>query len=140
MHEYHKLDNQPEVELISNEYNELGQLVDKKLHSISGSPYKQSIDYRYNIRGWLTSINDSELTDNENDYFGMNLAYNEEQGTGNTEFTIGTTNQVGSYSFTGTPTTPARRPLTAQLCQRLYSLRIIRKCKSGLCLRRNRAY
>ncbi len=90
MHEYHTLDNQPEVELISNEYNELGQLVDKKLHSISGTPYKQSIDYRYNIQGWLTSINDSELTDNENDYFGMNLAYNEEQGTGNSEFTIGT--------------------------------------------------
>ncbi len=101
MYEYHKLDDQPEVELISNEYNELGQLVDKKLHSISGSPYKQSIDYRYNIRGWLTSINDSELTENENDYFGMNLAYNEEQGTGNSEFTIGTENQVGSYSFTG---------------------------------------
>jgi len=100
-HGYLTLDGQAEVELTGNEYNELGQLADKKLHSVSGGPYKQSVDYRYNIRGWLTGINDSELTENENDYFGMNLAYNEEQGTGNSEFTTGTTNQIGSYSFTG---------------------------------------
>ena len=40
----------------------------------------QSIDYRYNIRGWLTRINDSGLTESEpqaaGDYFGMELGYN----------------------------------------------------------------
>jgi hypothetical protein len=50
---WHKLDSQPEILLAYNEYNELGQLVDKKLHSTvsNGSNAKQSVDYRYNISG-----------------------------------------------------------------------------------------
>jgi hypothetical protein len=70
------------VILLANEYNELGQLVDKKLHSAdNGASYKQSVDYRYNIRGWLTSMNNSKLesngvnNDDINDFFGMELAY-----------------------------------------------------------------
>jgi len=67
-----------------NQYNELGQLIDKKLHSTnaSGTNAKQSVDYRYNIRGWLTSMNDASLTNNgttnddSGDLFGMNLEYN----------------------------------------------------------------
>lgn len=70
--------------LARNEYNELGQLVDKKLHStvLDGSDNKQSIDYRYNIRGWLTSMNNAAFTsdgttnDDATDYFGMTLSYN----------------------------------------------------------------
>ncbi len=81
----------PKVLLVRNIYNELGQLVDKQLHSSdNGSTFKQSVDYRYNIRGWLTSINNAALsnngTDNDdvNDLFGMNLAYNNtDLGTGN---------------------------------------------------------
>ncbi|MEQ1588064.1 MAG: M23 family metallopeptidase, partial [Cyclobacteriaceae bacterium] len=81
---WHKLDTQPEILLALNEYNELGQLVDKKLHSTvsDASNAKQSVDYRYNIRGWLTSMNDASLTntgptnDDTGDLFGMNLAYN----------------------------------------------------------------
>jgi RHS repeat-associated protein len=65
------------------EYNPLGQLVDKKLHSTnSGSSFLQSVDYRYNIRGQLTSINNSALSndggstnDESNDVWGMNLLY-----------------------------------------------------------------
>jgi len=45
--------------------------------------YMQSVDYQYNIRGWLTSINDAALTD-ANDYFGMELVYNELDILGNT--------------------------------------------------------
>ncbi|MEO7991735.1 MAG: DUF6443 domain-containing protein, partial [Chryseolinea sp.] len=79
-----KLNTQPEILLVSNTYNELGQLIDKKLHSTvaSASDAVQSVDYRYNIRGWLTSINNASLTndvttnDDGTDYFGMNLAYN----------------------------------------------------------------
>lgn len=64
------------------EYNELGQLVDKKLHNTGGSNFLQSVDYRYTIRGQLKSINNSELSSNSsndetNDYFGMELLYNE---------------------------------------------------------------
>ncbi|MFY0602125.1 MAG: fibronectin type III domain-containing protein [Cyclobacteriaceae bacterium] len=78
----HKIDDQDEVILLSNEYNELGELVDKKLHSIDESTFEQSVDYRYNIRGWLTSMNNASLTSDANndetdDYFGFELAYNE---------------------------------------------------------------
>lgn len=49
-------------------YNELGQLVKKKLGNSV-----QTLDYRYNIRGWLTQINDPDtLVD---DLFDMKLLY-----------------------------------------------------------------
>ena len=87
---WHQLNALPEILLANNNYNELGQLVDKKLHSTnaSGSDAKQSVDYRYNIRGWLTSINNAELAvnssnDEATDYFGMNLAYHDDLLTGN---------------------------------------------------------
>jgi RHS repeat-associated protein len=76
------------VLLGENQYNELGQLIDKKLHSANGAAAKQSVDHRYNIRGWLTSINDAALTidgTDPKDHFGMELGYNEEIGSGNTE-------------------------------------------------------
>ncbi|MEZ5199175.1 MAG: RHS repeat-associated core domain-containing protein [Bacteroidales bacterium] len=43
------------------QYNELGQLIEKNLHSPDGQGYWQSIDYKYNIRGWLTNINKANL-------------------------------------------------------------------------------
>src|SRR5690606_32942280 len=68
------------------------KLVDKKLHSTNSAATDaiQSVDYRYNIRGWLTSINNAELNvnsatnDETGDLFGMNLAYQDALGTGNT--------------------------------------------------------
>ncbi|MGE0589960.1 MAG: DUF6443 domain-containing protein [Cyclobacteriaceae bacterium] len=55
--------------------------------------YAQSVDMRYNIRGWLTSLNNAELTndgtlnDDTGDYFGMELAYNTvDAGIGNTAY------------------------------------------------------
>jgi RHS repeat-associated protein len=85
---WHQLNNQTPVLLVRNEYNELGQLVTEKLHNEDPASaaddqrdYKQNVDYRYNIRGWLSRINNSDLTpDNTGepkDYFGMNLIYNE---------------------------------------------------------------
>jgi len=89
---WHSLNGNTEVLLAQNAYNELGQLIDKKLHSTNStaSDAKQSIDYRYNVRGWLTSINDASLAatyitnDDTGDLFGMNLGYNDDLGTGNT--------------------------------------------------------
>ncbi|OEK02289.1 hypothetical protein BFP97_12505 [Roseivirga sp. 4D4] len=73
----HKVDSDPAITMVKNEYNALGELIDKKLHSTDGGlNFEQSVDYRYNIRGWLERINDADLSDNENDYFGMELAYN----------------------------------------------------------------
>jgi len=71
------------------EYNELGQLKDKKLGQTAAG-YLQTVDYRYNIRGWLTGINNSSLKDDNgattNDIWGMNILYNQADaaGIGNT--------------------------------------------------------
>ncbi|MBD0254267.1 MAG: hypothetical protein ICV83_01000, partial [Cytophagales bacterium] len=133
---YHQVNNQARVILRQNSYNELGQLVEKKLHGVSpdgnapvnitlGTGYPDQYDFTtetkdlvatgeitllngfwaregsnvtarigalqgttaqhlqtanfdYNIRGWLTHINDAALRDSK-DLFGMELIYN--QGT-----------------------------------------------------------
>ncbi len=85
----HRTNNGPAVTLAKNEYNELGQLITKNLHSENGSTYKQQVDYRYNIRGWLTRINDSNLSAMDGgakDYFGMELAYENNIGVGGQDF------------------------------------------------------
>jgi RHS repeat-associated protein len=78
---WHRLDSEDSVLLVKNSYNELGQLVDKKLHSTDGGSFKQSVDYAYNIRGWLTKVNESDLSSEDadagRDLFGMQLLYNE---------------------------------------------------------------
>ncbi|MEO9873090.1 RHS repeat domain-containing protein [Ekhidna sp.] len=51
-------------------------MIEKNLHSEDdGVTNEQSVDYSYNIRGWLTSLNDSQLADPD-DLFGMELHYN----------------------------------------------------------------
>ncbi|MBT1696050.1 RHS repeat-associated core domain-containing protein [Fulvivirgaceae bacterium PWU4] len=45
-----------------------------------GMQHRQVLNYRYNIRGWLTRINNSDLSVTEGgprDYFGMDLYYHE---------------------------------------------------------------
>ncbi|MDD3893092.1 MAG: hypothetical protein PHE03_12400, partial [Bacteroidales bacterium] len=59
-----------EVTLAEHQYNELGQLKQKNM---AGG--KQLVDYRYNIRGWLTQINDPESVGT--DLFTMKLLYND---------------------------------------------------------------
>ncbi|MEL7146137.1 MAG: RHS repeat-associated core domain-containing protein, partial [Bacteroidota bacterium] len=63
----------PLTKLVVNEYNEIGQLSGKNLHE-STTGYAQEIDYEYNIRGWLTKINDGVGLTNE-DQFGLQLHY-----------------------------------------------------------------
>jgi len=50
------------VVLVQNDYNELGQLMLKKLHMAKDTSYVQDIDYLYDVRGWLKSINNFEDT------------------------------------------------------------------------------
>jgi len=83
---YHTINGGTRVLLASNKYNELGQLIEKNIHSTDGGiTFLQSLDYRYNIRGWVTQINNSTLsndgvTNNDaNDLFGMDIIYNQEQ-------------------------------------------------------------
>jgi hypothetical protein len=46
----HSVNGATEVTVVKNEYNALGQLADKKLHNTDQTNFKQSVDYRFNIR------------------------------------------------------------------------------------------
>ncbi|GAA0882181.1 DUF6443 domain-containing protein [Sphingobacterium siyangense subsp. cladoniae] len=64
--------------LAQNSYDELGQLIAKKVGSyipgLSGSSVPmQTVDYRYNVRGWLTDINNVNALGS--DLFAFRIAY-----------------------------------------------------------------
>lgn len=73
----------PEKKLATFQYDQLGQLKKKYIGSNI-----DSLEYEYNIRGWLSSINKGFLAGTTANYFGMELAYN------NTASVSGTTNYV----------------------------------------------
>jgi RHS repeat-associated protein len=81
-HTLEGLPGQETVMLSSMRYDSLGQLKKKLIHSerISNTyeSFIQKIDYKYNIRGWLTAMNDPDNTSAENDIFAMKLFYNDE--------------------------------------------------------------
>ena len=61
-----KINNEDEITMAELKYNEVGQVIEKNLHSESSSDYLQSIDYKYNIWGLVTNINNSNIgNDNE---------------------------------------------------------------------------
>jgi len=74
---YHKVDDQTEVLLAENTYNELSQLSNKKVGN-----NLQSIDYNYNIRGWLSRINRDQMSvpDLGGKLFSYKIRYNEKEG------------------------------------------------------------
>lgn len=164
-----KINDEPEILLSSQKYNELGQMVTKRLHATSdpaigqqgtlfgddvvelnqyngekvvmartkvvlkpgftlpghsdftariggdwdsenpqldNNRFSQVVDYRYNIRGWLTRINDSELAEDQSndpaDYFGMNLFYEEQhEGLGNVKLYNGNISATKWNHFLG---------------------------------------
>ena len=66
--------NGQDTEVITNNnYDELGQLYSKGVGDIEASPL-QTVDYTYNIRGWLKSINDVQNL--QGDLFGFKINYN----------------------------------------------------------------
>ncbi len=87
---WHSVNGATSVLLTQNEYNEIGQLVTKNLHNTdpaatpdASRQYKQNVDYRYNIRGWLTKLNDATAP-TVGDLFSMNLNYNTPTANGGT--------------------------------------------------------
>ena len=70
----HKVDNNPEEILAQNTYNDLSQLTNKKVGGTVASSPLQSIDYLYNIRGWMTKINDPSNLNGR--LFGYEIKYN----------------------------------------------------------------
>jgi len=81
----HQVDNNPEELLAENTYNDLSQLVNKKVGSTSGSAPLQSIDYDYNIRGWMTEINKNQMaaTDLGGKLFSYKIKYTSREGIEN---------------------------------------------------------
>jgi len=76
---YQQVDEGTEERLALLDYNELGEIDNKRL----GKEALQQVDYGYNIRGWLRSINDARLATAANepkDLFGMELQYNTATG------------------------------------------------------------
>ncbi|MCK9220750.1 MAG: RHS repeat-associated core domain-containing protein [Bacteroidales bacterium] len=78
-HTMEGLPNQPKVMMASMHYDPLGQLEKKQTYSeFSGgnyNPFLQKTDFLYNIRGWLTAINNPDNMAVENDIFAMKLHY-----------------------------------------------------------------
>lgn len=72
------LGSQTEV-LVNNVYDELGNVQQKKLGNTESSPL-QTVDYKYNIRGWLKEINN--VNSLGSDLFAYKLNYNTPEVTG----------------------------------------------------------
>ena len=72
MKHFHKINGRNEELLLENIYDELGRLSKKKVGGSEGSPL-QEVDYAYNIRGWLTSVNQPQNLGK--DLFGFELKY-----------------------------------------------------------------
>ena len=77
---YHQVDDKPEQLLLENTYNELSQLANKKVGN-----NLQSIDYTYNIRGWLSDVNKNQmgLADLGGKLFSYKIKYNQKDGINN---------------------------------------------------------
>ncbi|MVT09451.1 RHS repeat domain-containing protein [Chitinophaga tropicalis] len=59
-----------------NEYDELGNLKIKRLSPTGASTQLESLNYDYNIRGWMTGLNKSFVnTTSTANWFGMELNY-----------------------------------------------------------------
>ena len=74
----HQVDSKPVEILTQNKYNELSQLEWKKVGGSSPTTQLQQVDYKYNIRGWMTQINDPATLGG--DLFGYKIKYNQVEG------------------------------------------------------------
>ncbi|WP_179140048.1 DUF6443 domain-containing protein [Chryseobacterium sp. YR221] len=70
----HQVNGNPIEILAQNTYNELSQLESKKVGGVVATAPLQQIDYKYNIRGWMTKINDP--ADLNGKLFGYTIRYN----------------------------------------------------------------
>ncbi|OCA77931.1 hypothetical protein BBH99_10385 [Chryseobacterium contaminans] len=80
---YQQVDSGMEELLSDYTYNDLGQVINKKVGN-----NLQSIDYTYNIRGWLTGINAGDINNMGSKLFAYKIKYNMVEGaeTPNNEY------------------------------------------------------
>ena len=84
---YQQINAEPVETMARHRYNELGQLINKKIGGDgSAAATLQSVDYRYNIRGWITALNSADLTansgDEKPDLFGLEWLYHQAEAGG----------------------------------------------------------
>ncbi|MFP3831277.1 DUF6443 domain-containing protein [Chryseobacterium sp. SIMBA_028] len=82
---WHQVDSNPEVLLTENKYNDISQLTNKKVGN-----NLQSIDYAYNIRGWMTDINKNDMSvpNLNGKLFSYRIKYNQKDGTTNPDTSL----------------------------------------------------
>ncbi len=74
----YRMDTLKEVILSENIYDELGRVMKKKLYGTGDGAFAQEVDYHYNVRGWLKSINDPDSLGS--DLFAESLGYEDPGG------------------------------------------------------------
>jgi len=77
----HQINNGSVEYIAQNSYNEINQLVSKKVGNNNASTPLQNVDYKYNIRGWMTDINNIDeptegIINPFKDLFSFKIAYN----------------------------------------------------------------
>ncbi|MEM8647852.1 MAG: hypothetical protein AAGF86_16110, partial [Pseudomonadota bacterium] len=107
----------PRTMVADYQYNALGQLVEKNIHSTDGGRrFLQSVDYRYTIQGWLASINEPGLSaaplpgEDQPDLFGMRFNYAEAATVNGTPIGPSYDGNISSMSWSATNVTPSVRP------------------------------
>lgn len=70
----HQVGNDAPQQLSVPEYDALGQLIQKNVGGVVGGSPLQKVNYRYNIRGWMTQIND--VNNLQDDLFAFKINYN----------------------------------------------------------------
>ncbi|MDJ1484208.1 DUF6443 domain-containing protein [Cytophagaceae bacterium YF14B1] len=92
---YQKIGTGVEEKLSAITYNALGEMIKKKLgqyspaygNTSSEGNALQTVDYKYNIRSWMTSINGGTLTGGDSDdKFALALSYNTPLANGEAQF------------------------------------------------------
>ncbi len=71
----HQVGSQAPQQLSVPQYDALGQLIQKNVGGLVGGAPLQRVDYRYNIRGWMTQIN--EVNSLQDDLFAFKIEYEE---------------------------------------------------------------
>jgi RHS repeat-associated protein len=101
----HQVNALPVQLLAENSYDELGQLISKNVGNTSATPL-QKVDYSYNIRGWLTGINNDPtnnlvLNTTEKDLFAFKINYNTTEGNVSSVKSLYNGNIAETYYRTG---------------------------------------
>lgn len=74
---YHTINGGSKILLADHQYNEIGELTEKNIHSEDENTFLQSLDFTYNIRGWLSRLNSQEPDPNAThaDLYAFELSY-----------------------------------------------------------------